>query len=95
MIRIRTALTTLTTAMLLAVPTTPAVAAENVERAAGCAVLAGYGDGWAEIANKCAHEINATVEVDGFDPDCTRIPGYGVGVVSLESGDVPYYAYEC
>ncbi|MFH8236448.1 hypothetical protein [Streptomyces sp. NPDC018321] len=61
----------------------------------GCAKLDDYGYGWADIYNACGHTISASVEVDGWDPDCIQIAPYSVGTIGLEPGDEPYYAYEC
>ncbi|MEV7554660.1 hypothetical protein AB0N89_34010 [Amycolatopsis sp. NPDC089917] len=47
----------------------------------GCASLAANGPGKAKIKNICTHRINATVEVDGFNPDCISINAGKTGTI--------------
>ncbi|MER5209447.1 hypothetical protein ABT063_02320 [Streptomyces sp. NPDC002838] len=73
-----------------------ATAAEAaVAKEPGCAKLVGSGAWWADVHNACGHTISATVEVDGWDPDCIQIGPGATGRIGLEPGDEPYYAYEC
>ncbi|BCL30808.1 hypothetical protein GCM10017557_56670 [Streptomyces aurantiacus] len=95
---LRTALVAATAAVLLSVTgavTTASADDDAVAKEPGCAQLSAWGPGWADIRNICDHTISATVEVDGWDPDCIQIGPRGVGRIGLEPGDDPYYAYEC
>ncbi|MFJ2261388.1 hypothetical protein ACIOKD_24120 [Streptomyces sp. NPDC087844] len=95
---LRTAFVAAMAAALLSVPgavTTASAESDGSLREPGCAKLRGSGWGWADIHNACGHTIYATVEVDGWDPDCIQIGPGAVGRIGLEPGDEPYYAYEC
>ncbi|GKQ36345.1 hypothetical protein [Streptomyces sp. A012304] len=80
--------------MAPAAMTTASAAATAQAREPGCAKLRGYGAGWADIYNECNHVISASVEVDGWDPDCIQIGALRTERIGLEPGDVPYYAYD-
>ncbi|MFJ8935939.1 hypothetical protein ACIRL0_09495 [Streptomyces sp. NPDC102365] len=95
---LRTTFVAAMAAALLSVPGAVATASADADgslREPGCAKLGASGWGWADIHNACGHTISATVEVDGWDPDCIQIAPGGVGRIGLEAGDEPYYAYEC
>ncbi|MFF7245768.1 hypothetical protein ACFZBU_17880 [Embleya sp. NPDC008237] len=95
----RTTLVTLSTAVLLAIPATmvtaPTAGAASVAPGPGCAQLGNHGPGWADIVNDCSHGINASVEIDGWDPDCVAIPAKETRKVSFAADAAAYYAYEC
>ncbi|GCB49614.1 hypothetical protein [Streptomyces sp. NL15-2K] len=102
MTRLRSALVTAAAAALFtvgaAVGTASAAPTDGDDprvAAAGCAELVGSGEGWAAIYNQCGHGIYASVEVDWADPACIYIDPWTTGYITLEPGDVPYYAYEC
>lgn len=97
---LRSAFVTAVAAALFAVPaavgTASAAPADEAQvREPGCAKLVGSGNGWADIHNACGHAISASVEVDGWDPDCIQISAYATETIGLDAGDEPYYAYEC
>ncbi|MYS84973.1 hypothetical protein [Embleya scabrispora] len=96
---LRTTLVTLSTAALLAVPATLVTASTagvaSAEPGPGCAQLGNHGPGWADVVNDCSHGINASVEVDGYDPDCIAIPAKESRRVSFAADAAAYYAYEC
>ncbi|WP_331771795.1 hypothetical protein OG948_50350 (plasmid) [Embleya sp. NBC_00888] len=101
MTRLRTTLVSVSAAAFLAIPATlltapiaaagPGLAAEGP----GCAQLGDHGPGWANINNDCSHGINASVEVDGYDPDCIAIPAKESRRVTFAADAAAYYAYEC
>jgi hypothetical protein len=98
MTRLRTVFAAAAAAALFAVGAaagTATAADADQPREPGCAKLAGYGEGRADIYNECGHVIYASVEVDGFDPGCIQISPGAIATIGLEPGDVPYYAYEC